>query len=160
MISLWAVVDDTIENDFGNTDPNAPTPTYDILNTSVDIQVVQPMYDTKTGLTSPLHLFNMNFATEADANNAVAFLLATWPLEEIEVQGAWYIDTGIQMGQEGVYDVEGVLTGLTGTPAYPIPLDAYELMPPLDGVPATSNADLRDINVIFGQAPRIFTDTI
>jgi hypothetical protein len=170
MISLWAVVDDTIESDFNNTDPDAPSTTYAILNTSVDIQTVQPMYDTKPGLASPLHIFNMNFASEADANNAVGYLLATWPLAEIEVQGAWYIDTGIQMGQLGVYDVDGVLTAITGIPTYPIPIDAYELMPPIivydefgdevSNTPATSNADLRDINKVLGQADRRFTTTL
>jgi hypothetical protein len=65
-------------------------------------------------------------------------------------------------------DPEDPSQGTTGDPVYPIPDDAYELMPDRvtydeDGnetsrTPATSNDDLRDVNILAGQAPRDFTD--
>lgn len=47
-----------------------------------------------------------------------------------------------------------------GTPLYPIPTWLWMLMPddPETGLPtASTNADLRDVNLLAGQAPRIFS---
>jgi hypothetical protein len=57
-------------------------------------------------------------------------------------------------------------SGITGTPIYPIRSDTWKLMPDVITVDpnteavtttaATSNADLRDVNLAAGQAPRMF----
>jgi hypothetical protein len=67
--------------------------------------------------------------------------------------GSWWYDTGIQGGMQPPL-IEN--DPPTGTPFYPIPNNAYLFMPDLDGIPPTSNADLRDINLLFGQHPRDF----
>ena len=43
----------------------------------------------------------------------------------------------------------------TGTPRYPLPNFLWQFLPAEDG--ATSNADLRDVNLLFGQAKRVFS---
>ena len=74
---------------------------------------------------------------------------------------------GRQAGTQWELDEEGERTGnVTGTPIYPIPAQAWRIMPPVNvydengdlvsSTPATSNADLRDINLLAGQAPRRF----
>ena len=113
---------------------------YAILNTFADVDVVQAMYNTKSvNGNNPFTLFGMNFPDEQAAVDAIDYLLGAWPGKQLEVNGAWHEDTGEQMGTP---------------PTYPIPDDAWTLMP--DSVGATSNADLQDINLIAGQAPRIF----
>jgi hypothetical protein len=39
----------------------------------------------------------------------------------------------------------------TGTPTYPIPSYLWQFIPG-----AASNADLRDVNLLYGQSPRVF----
>lgn len=43
----------------------------------------------------------------------------------------------------------------TGTPTYPLPTYLWRFLPAEDG--AASNADLRDVNLLFGQSPRVFS---
>jgi len=43
----------------------------------------------------------------------------------------------------------------TGTPTFPIPTWLWRFMP--DSAGATSNADLTDVNVLYGQSPRVFS---
>lgn len=69
---------------------------------------------------------------------------------------------------QGIIGTEMVMqiTGVEGDPLYPIHTQAYKLMPDTvtyDGggveigrVPASSNSDLRDINLLAGQSPRSF----
>jgi len=47
----------------------------------------------------------------------------------------------------------------SGTPTFPIPNWLWRFMPDdADGNPtATSNADLTDVNVLYGQSPRVFS---
>lgn len=113
-------------------------------------------------------------------------LEAKWPSHFI-VLGAFWFDTGLQVGVSYVLDSEGVrivtntiqvgtrdvyvegsnppefitepvfedVYETTGTPVYPIPAQAWKLMPPEVG--ATDNAGLKDLNLIMGQAPRIYS---
>lgn len=43
----------------------------------------------------------------------------------------------------------------TGTPTYPLPTYLWRFMPAEDG--ATSNADLRNVNLLYGQGERVFS---
>jgi hypothetical protein len=150
-ISLWIVANQSIETGYQSRTLNETT--LAILDTAYDAKNVQPLYENPAG---PLFLFNLNLNTAEETEIAIAYLLATYPAGEIATQGAWHYDTGVQLGQD--YNNSNP-PQLVGTPTYPIPANAWETMPPLDGVPATSNADLRDINLLSGQAPRIFEDT-
>lgn len=130
--------------------------TYAILNSAADVDTVQAMYKTKTVQgQSPFTLYNMNFLTAQDAVDAIDWLTVTWPGNQFETQGVWD-NTGLQLGVTYTFDIDGNITGTTGTPDYTIPTDAFTIMPDLDGVPATSNADLRDINLLLGELPRSF----
>ena len=66
----------------------------------------------------------------------IDFLIAQYP-NQISVLGAWNVETGAQVG------------------GYTIPNYVWRFMPVEDG--ATSNADLRDVNTLYGQAPRDFS---
>jgi hypothetical protein len=180
-ISVWTVIGPNMMNAYNNryaaenADPpedyNGPMDddSYAILITQIDTAHVQPMYKTKSvNGNNPFTLFNMNFVDEAQAIESMDYLDATWPGNQIEIEGAWSWDTGLQMGQSFTYDVDGNLTGVTGTPVYPLSTTAYQLMPDLieyddegnviSTTPATSNLDLRDINLVAGQSPRLFSN--
>ena len=76
----------------------------------------------------------------------IDFLIAQYP-NQIAVLGAWKMD-GKQVG--ATYDENGVRL----TPAtYPIPNYTWRFMP----AGALSNADLTDVNVLYGQSPRDFS---
>jgi hypothetical protein len=169
LVSVWAVIGPSMmgayENRYNaeNADPpqdyNGPMDdqSYAILSTLIDIKSVQSMYKTKTvNGNNPFTLFNMNFKDETVAIEQMDYLEATWPGNQIEIEGAWNWN-GLQMGLSYTYDPEtGDVTGVEGTPYYPLNSTTYTLMPDIEGVPASSNADLRDINLVAGQSPRIF----
>jgi hypothetical protein len=174
-INVWTVIGPSMMNAYNTrkaaeeADPpedyNGPMDdeSWAILNGMFDVSVVQPMYETKTvNGQNPFTLFTMNFLTAQEATDSMDYLDATWPGQQIEINGAWDESTGLQLGLTYTYDNQDPpeIDGIAGTPVYPIPVDAYTLMPDLDGVPPTSNADLRDINLVYGQTPRIFTDTL
>jgi hypothetical protein len=184
-INVWTVIGPSMMNAYNTrkaaeeADPpedyNGPMDdeSWAILNGMFDVSVVQPMYETKTvNGQNPFTLFTMNFLTAQEATDSMDYLDATWPGQQIEIEGAWDETTGLQLGLTYTYDNQDPpeIDGIAGTPVYPIPVDAYTLMPPVivydengdvvSSTPATSNADLRDINLVYGQTPRIFTDTL
>ena len=126
----------------------------------------QPTIGGKTYIT-----LSINVNTNA-AQDAIDHLTETWPAHFI-VLGAWWMD-GRQVGTQWEVDENpdsetfGERTGnTTGDPLYPIPAAAWRVMPDVvtydengdetSRVVATSNADLRDINLLAGQAPRRFS---
>lgn len=129
-----------------------------------DGAVVRGMFNTPTIGGKTYHMISIYLE---DGTDALARLTAEWPSHFIVI-GAWLLD-GRQLGTEWELDVDGNRTGnTTGTPTFPVHAHAWRLMPdrvtydPVTGdevsrTPATSNADLRDINVLAGQAPRRFT---
>ena len=140
--------------------------TYKILTRMHDIDTVQGMFKTTTAGGKTYTLFSLYPAGTAKAQETIDDMTAKWPAHFIVV-GAWHFD-GRQAGTQWELDELGEPTGgVTGTPTYPIPNTAYRLMPDtvtydengdeLTRVPASSNADLRDINLWSGQTPRRFT---
>jgi hypothetical protein len=178
-ISVWALLGPSLQTAYmnrynaENADPpevyNGPMDdtSYAIMNTFADLFVVGPMYEAVPDEDDEIfRMYGMNFPTEEEAIDAMDYLYANWAGNQINILGAWDEDTGLQMGVTYTYDAEGDITGTTGTPYYPIPIKAYLVMPPVivydengdevSNTPATSNADLRDINLIAGQHPRDF----
>jgi hypothetical protein len=146
---------------------------FQIMSTMVDITVVQPLFSTKSfNGENPFTNYAMGWDDREQMLSDLAFLDATWPGQQFEINGAWELPSGLQVGESFIYDDEDPpqIIGIEGTPEFPIPVDAYELMPPIklydeDGnetgeVPATSNADLRDIYDRLQQAPRFFEDPL
>lgn len=109
------------------------------------------------------------WSDDKSLKNSIDFLYDTWG-NEARPLGSWWNDTGIQGGQQPVYDDDGNLIDISGTPIYPIPNNCYLFMPDIvtydeDGNEigrelAQSNDDLRDVNLLLGQVPRIFTETL
>jgi len=140
--------------------------TYKVLTKMADTDTVQRLFKTVTAGGKTYTLFSLYLVGSAKVQDAIDEMTAKWPTHFIVV-GAWHFD-GRQVGTQWELDEEGEPTGgVTGTPVYPIPATAYRIMPDtvtydengdeLTRVPASSNADLRDINLWSGQTHRRFT---
>lgn len=148
--------------------------TYEIVRDTVQDPsgAVERQYNSVTeGPEQPYKMFSMWQEGEQQVKQDIDYLLAlTWTT--LRALGSWWNDTGIQGGMQPAVIVDpdnppDPPDPPTGTPFYPIPNNAYLFMPDVvvydeDGnevsrTPATSNADLRDINLLQGQVPRDFT---
>ena len=140
--------------------------TYYVLDKMSDQEVVSGLFATPTLGGKTYITFSVYLPGEARVQKAIDYLTERWPGHFIVV-GAWFMD-GRQAGTQWELDEEGERTGnVTGTPIYPIPAQAYRIMPPINvydengdlvsSTPATSNAQLVDVNLLAGQAPRRFT---
>ena len=111
-----------------------------LFNYFADGDVVRQRFSSPTLQGRVANLWSLTFDEARDTLQAIQSeidtLLATYP-NNIAVIGAWNFRTGEQVG------------------GYTIPNWAWRMMPADIG--ATSNADLQDINLIFGQAPRDFS---
>ena len=129
---------------------------YRIMKTVTDVRVSPQLFRPKSvaaAEANPFINYSMNWRTVSEMETDLAYLLGAWPGKQFEVNGAWDMITGAQVGE--------------ADPLYPIADDAYKLMPDIveydeegneiSRTPATSNADLRDVNITLGQAPRDFT---
>ncbi len=166
-VAGWVLIGPQIDAAFKNYDPENPGGTmdersYEILTSFADWDTVQDMYKLK----GQFYVYNLNWDTVEQAIDDIDYLDATWPPPQAAPYGLWHYD-GRQVGTEWEI-VDDEPTGeTTGTPVYPIPSDCYLIMPDVvvydengdevSRTPATSNADLRDINIIAGQAPRRFS---
>lgn len=186
MIDLWIVFSQQAIDAFkarrqavkNNEEYDGPmdAATYRTMSKMADMRVRQNLYK-KPILGGKTYLsFHIMVSNPAKAKPAVDALIEKWPGHVIVV-GAFDYDTGLQGGLRYVLDGEGKPTEeVTGTIAYPILAQAYKLMPDritygsiervdgqltrpeiLSSIPASSNADLRDINLQIGQAPRIYS---
>ena len=88
-------------------------------------------------------------------------LVATYP-NRVRIVGAWYWD-GRQVGTQFVRDEDGNITGISGTPTYPLHSRTIEFMPDIverdeDGneVSRVRPTDLSDVNLLQGQQERHF----
>ena len=139
------------------------------LSKMQDFGTVQRLFSTPTIGGREYNLFSMYFNLDREQASVVQDFLdeltTDWPNQFIIV-GAWWWD-GRQVGTQWELDQDGDRTGnTTGTPVYAIPTQAYRIMPDVvtydengnetSRTPASSNADLRDINLLSGQSPRRF----
>jgi len=142
--------------------------TYQVMSRMHDLDNRQRLFKTTTLAGKTYNLFSMIITGNLQAaKDAVDDVTAEWPTHIVAI-GAWWFDTGLQVGTEGVYDEDGNLTGITGTPTYPIHAQTWRLLTDnFDGydgsgdpiyTPLTSNADIRPetINRCLGQADRRF----
>ena len=135
-----------------------------------DVAVVQRLFREFTAGGKTYKLFSLYLNNSQAAQDLFDKLQTNFP-QDFAIVGVWHMD-GRQAGTQWELDGEGVPTGnVTGTPAYPIHAQAYRFMPDIveydengdvvSTTPASSNADLRDINILqadFGmQAPRRFS---
>ena len=172
--SMWQAFDSRWEAENASPPESYSGPmddeSYRIMNTVTDVRVSTRLFRPKTvgaAGQNPFINYSMKWPTVPEMQTDLDYLIGAWPGKQFEVNGAWDMTTGFQVGQEGVYDEEGNLIGIEGDPLYPILDDAYKLMPDIveyddegneiSRTPATSNADLRDINITLGQTPRDFT---
>jgi hypothetical protein len=120
------------------------------------------MYASATLQGTTYNLWSIDFDTSKSTlqsiQDEIDGLIAQYP-NQIAIVGAWLMD-GRQAGTQWADEER---TATTGTPVYPIPNWLWRFMPQLldgDGNPLptqpSSNADLQDVNLLFGQTPRIF----
>ena len=144
--------------------------TFKYLSTAADLDTVQNIFNSFDFGGKTYKMFSIYVEGTAAVQNAVNHLTTNYP-DHCIVAGAWWWD-GRQVGTEWEWDYTDpenpVKTGgTTGTPTYTINPNTYRLMPDVvtydengdevSRTPATSNADLRDINILQGQEPRRFT---
>jgi hypothetical protein len=193
-VNLWIALSQQALDEFKTyrTDPDAysgpMTPQiYKGLSKMSDTDGVQKLFSTPTIGGKVYSIFSLYFNVDRDerAKDFIDYMTSEWPTHFIVI-GAWWVHDGRQVGtQFAIGGGEQLLTEIptsakpdtyvedtpnwyvtTGTPTYPIPTQAYRLMPDtvtydVDGnetsrTPASSNADLKDINLISGQWPRRF----
>ena len=121
-----------------------------------DWNVVGGLFKTFTAGGKTYKLFSLYLDDGKSAKDLFDKLAANFP-QDFAIVGVWKTDTGLQVGTS--YDEEG---NIVGTPTYPIHAQAWRFMPdtyigdPPVAVPATSNSDLRDVNLVDDQKPRMF----
>ena len=136
--------------------------TYKILDRMADHAVVEPMFKTVAAAGKNYRLFSVNLDGSAKAKTAIDYINDKWG-NHIIIGGVWWWD-GRQVGTDWIMDAEGVPTGeVTGTPLYPINPNLYKFMPdtydmtdpenPV-AIPASSNADLTDVNIVIDSTGR------
>ena len=136
-----------------------------IFQAMSDRAVVQSLFNKATINSNLWNLWSVYFDEPKDilirVKNALDYLEATYPLQFV-IAAAWHWD-GRQVGTQYTYD-EGEITGITGTPTYPIHTKLIDFMPDIvtydvDGNELTRTAAtiLSDVNLLAGQSPREFT---
>ena len=137
---------------------------FKILRTMQKLDAVQARFRGATLQGKAVQILSVYFPGNVPQVEAgLDWLLAEYP-SNIAVVGAWWAfgrRGGLQLGTE--YDEDG---NVVGTPTYEIPNWAWRLMPDevvldesgneVSRTPASSNADLRDIAMLCGQARRRF----
>ena len=130
-----------------------------------DWQIVQDIFRTDTDASRAWYLWNVSFDKPKDAMIKVKaeldWLLDTYT-NQTRIGAAWHWD-GRQVGTQFTYDENGVITGTTGTPVYPLHARLIEFMPDIvtyddDGneTSRTRPTVLSDVNLGLGQTPRQF----
>ena len=175
IVDLWIAFSQQAIDEFidRRSDPDAYTgpmdnKTFKIMSRMADMENRQRLFNKVDAAGKTYTLFSLVIEGQlSQAQDAIDHITTEWPTHFIVV-GAWWFDTGLQVGTNYTYDGDGNITGVTGSAVYPIPTQAYKVMPDevtydIDGnetsrTPASSNADLKDVNLILGQAPRDFGD--
>jgi hypothetical protein len=139
---------------------------YRIFNESKsDTAVVERLFEPVENGGNTYKLFSYN-TDNKDFRNDIDYLEATWG-NDVQCQGSWWFDNGLQGGMRYDDDDQSPTFGQPiGNPIYPIPNNLFLFMPDIveydengdeiSRTPPTSNADLRDINLLVGQVPRDF----
>ena len=108
-----------------------------------DIKVIPGLYKTRTQGPRSWQLYTLLYdvATRQEFEQAIELFKSENP-GDTDVLGAWHWATGEQVTDDNV-------------PLYPIPGKLGNFMPD-EGDPPVPNNTLRDINLYFGQAGRVF----
>ncbi len=113
-----------------------------------DRAVVQSLFAKATINSNQWNLWTVTFDNPVNAllkiQGEIDYLADRYPLQFV-IGGAWHWD-GRQVGTQFTY-TDGTVTGISGTPIYPLHPRLIDFMP--DGV-------LADVNLSAGQTPRIF----
>ena len=138
--------------------------TYRIFGESKgDDAVVERLFKPVVNGPDTFKLFSYN-TTDTGFKDDIDYLELTWG-NDVQCQASWWYDSGIQGGMQPPVDPDTDPTP-TGTPFYPIRNNLFLFMPDIveydengdeiSRTPASSNADLRDINLLGGQVTRDF----
>lgn len=111
-----------------------------------DINVIPGLFKGRTQGPRSWQLYSLLYdvATRQEFEQAVERFKSENP-GQTDVLGAWHFEDGRQVGIE--------LDG-SGVPLYPVPGKAANFMP--DEPDGTPNATVRDVNIYYGQSPRVF----
>lgn len=160
--------------------------TFKILSYMADMDVRQGMYKHPTVNAKTYNLFDFTLNGNATVKAAVDYITDKWSAHIIVIGAwdflpsmRWSTDTNqYEPVVDGAGDPIAALAKLPdefdedgnfvseGAVVYPLHAQAWRFMPDVvtydengvetSRIPSTSNADLRDINLLAGQAPRAF----
>lgn len=142
-----------------------PDRAFRLFRLMADWKVVQDIFRIDTDGANDWHLWNVYFDKPKDIllkiRDEIDWLLANFP-NQTRVGGAWHFDSR-QVGTQFTRDADGNITGVTGTPTYPIHARILELMPDIvthdeNGVETSRVRPTvpSDINLLMGQKERRF----
>lgn len=161
-VNLWIAMSEQAVDAYKDY-PSGPMDeaTHTVLSKMHDARVVQAMFPTVNAGGKTYKMFSIYLNSSEKAKDAIDGLIDNWS-SHFFVVGAWWMDGG----QVGTQWTDETRTEVTGEPLYPIHLQAYKFMRDehtYDGdgnitstTPPTSNADLRDVNVLTYQSFRRF----
>ena len=101
---------------------------YKIFKRMADHATVQKFFKTPTFAGKTWTLFSLTFDNPNQKLQAALDYLAANRTGHFVIAGAWWWD-GRQAGTQFTYDVDGNITGTSGTPTYPIPVQLLGFMP-------------------------------
>ena len=160
IINVWIALSDTaraevasLYNDPGNYSGVLTDDEQTMLLWMQDRKSRISLFKSPTIATRNYTLYTIDFDTERvplqRVIDTVDGLTTKYP-NQVVVGGAWRVDNGRQAG--ATYDAGG---NKTADGPYPVHPQLWQFMP--DEIGATSNADLTDVNILFGQSPRDFS---
>lgn len=148
IVNVWIEIRDNFawpaENIEDDTELQAKN--REALSRAADYEVVANLFKKRT--QGPRSWSIYSFVYQADTKQEIEQAVERLASENpgmTSAKGAWHFEDGRQFGIE--------LDG-SGVPLYPISGSLINYMPDVDGAPAI---ELTDVNLLFGQAPRVFT---
>ena len=136
-------------------------PAYDAQQVKAEIDWLVSTYSTQSGIVGAWKWTGEQLGTEHEYTTATESV--TYSKLNPDYDPSEFLEDGTTPNPS--YDPQFVIrvtedqevtriTGMTGTPTYPIPYaNLLEFMPDVDELPASV---LADVNLLFGQAPRSF----
>ena len=186
LIDEWKLARDTWPDYFptGNVPP-VDDESYRIFSETLnDAENRSRLYNPVVDGSVTYKMFIMTFNDDLQTVEADLLYLDSYWGNNFIVQGAWWFDgepasawedpdhvwagTALQIGMQYDYNTDEppLITGIAGTPKEPLRNNLFLFMPDIvvydengdvvSVTPPTSNADLRDINLLLGQTPRNF----
>ena len=158
LANLWMGFDDRAQSLARETDEDGQLPPVNRALGDPSVRAIFKLDDPPGPRTYELWSLYYEVETEGELRDIRNDLLAEYP-GMLRTIGSWWWD-GRMVGTEFTYDEDGVITGVTGQPIFPLHTSVLGYMPDVwngDDPPTYSPATVvADTNLGMGQAVRRF----